>query len=272
MQTAEAAERKCFTWFPQSMDKKAVLPSIFCRYSSEQLRKSPFRVAYSRGVDEQSGRDIQVLVVEDQALMSQALAMFVDAGHGMRCVGIAEDGAAAVRMTAELQPDVVLMDMQLPIMDGVEATRRIAAAQHVPAIVAVTTFATEEYLLPAFRAGVQGFIVKDSRPHEVAAAVVQAFEGSMPVSPQVSRALVQLAVTQPDRSADAKELPEPLTPREREVLACLGQGMSNQEIAAELFVTEATVKAHVGRLMAKFGVDNRVKLVVNGVRLGLLTL
>ncbi len=251
---------------------KAVKPIIFCRRPPQQRRKYPSRVAYSRGVDEQSKQGIRVLVVEDQALMSQALAMFVDAGEGMHCVGIAEDGAAAVQMTADLRPDVVLMDMQLPVMDGVEATRRIVAAAHVPSIVAVTTFVTEEYLLPAFRAGVQGFIVKDSRPHEVAAAVTQAFEGSMPVSPQVSRALVRVAMTQPDRPAGTKVLLEPVTPREREVLACLGQGLSNQEIAAELFVTEATVKAHVGRLMTKFGVDNRVKLVVNGVRLGLVTL
>lgn len=237
-----------------------------------QLRKSPFAVAYSRGVDEQKKPDIRVLVVEDQALMSQALAMFVDAGEGMRCVGIAEDGVAAVRMNTRLRPDVILMDMQLPVMDGVEATKQIVASGHVPHIVAVTTFATEEYLLPAFRAGVQGFIVKDSRPHEVATAVQQAFDGGMPVSPQVSRALVEAAIVRPTASGHAQPLLEQLTPREKEVLACLGRGLSNQEVAAELFVAEATVKAHVGRLMAKFGVDNRVKLVVAGVRLGLLTL
>ena len=217
--------------------------------------------------------DIRVLVVEDQVLMSQALRMFINGAPGMACIGIAEDGGAAVAMTARLRPDVVLMDMQLPVMDGVEATTRILASAHRPAIVAITTFATDEYLVPAFRAGVHGFIVKDSRPAEVAHAVQQAHAGTMVVSPQVASALVKAVTAEPSSGGDVvASLREPLTGRESEVLALIGRGMSNRDVAGALFVTEATVKAHAGRLMAKFGVENRVQLVVSAVRLGLLTL
>ncbi|XAS64449.1 response regulator transcription factor [Micrococcaceae bacterium Sec5.8] len=217
--------------------------------------------------------DIRVLVVEDQALMSQALKVFIDAAPGMACVGIAEDGRSAVSMTARLRPDVVLMDMQLPLMDGAEATARILASDHCPAILAVTTFATDEYLVPAFRAGVQGFLVKDSRPAEIAAAVQQAHAGATVVSPQVTAALVKALVAEPLRTCHAAApLREPLTGRESEVLALIGQGLSNRDVANALFVTEATVKAHAGRLMAKFGVENRVQLVVCALKLGVLTL
>lgn len=218
--------------------------------------------------------DIRVLVVEDQALMSQALRMFIDGAPGMGCVGIAEDGAAAVEMAARLRPDVVLMDMQLPVMDGVEATSRILASAHRPAILAITTFATDEYLVPAFRAGVNGFIVKDSRPGEVAQAVQQAHAGTMAVSPKVATALVKAVTAEPATTGGvvADALREPLTGRESEVLALIGQGLSNRDVAGALFVTEATVKAHASRLMAKFGVENRVQLVVSAVKLGLLTL
>ncbi len=217
--------------------------------------------------------DIRVLVVEDQGLMSQALSMFINSAEGMTCVGIAEDGAAAVDSARRLQPDVVLMDMQLPVLDGIEATERILDSAHRPAIVAITTFATDEYLVPAFRAGVQGFIVKDSRPAEVADAVRQAHAGTMAVSPQVASALVSAVLTRPANSLEPQAaLHEPLTRREIEVLGMIGLGLSNRDVAAALFVTEATVKAHVGRLMAKFEVKNRVQLVVGAARLGMITL
>ncbi len=217
--------------------------------------------------------DIRVLVVEDQGLMSQALSMFIDGAAGMVCIGIAGDGLAAVEMASRLQPDVVLMDMQLPVLDGIEATTRILDSGCRPAILAITTFATGEYLVPAFRAGVQGFIVKDSRPAEVADAIRQAHAGTMAISPQVAEALVKEVIT---KAAVPGEQPaalrDPLTGRETEVLEMIGQGLSNRDVAAALFVTEATVKAHVGRLMAKFGVKNRVQLVVGAARRGLITL
>lgn len=215
---------------------------------------------------------IKVLVVDDHELMSQALHHFIDSTDDLESVGSAKDGVEAVSKTAEIQPDVVLMDMQMPRMDGVEATRKILEGDHRPAIVAITTFATDEYVVPAFGAGVQGFIVKDSKPHEVAEATRQAHQGMMTVSPAVAKILVQSALDSPVKKQRATDLLEPLTSREQEVLAAVGTGLSNKDIGAQLFVTEATVKAHIGRIMMKFGVQNRVQLVVAATRAGLIEL
>ncbi|MBB5598579.1 response regulator [Neomicrococcus lactis] len=215
---------------------------------------------------------IKVLVVDDHELMSQALQHFINSTDDLESVGSAKDGVEAIARTAELQPDVVLMDMQMPRMDGVEATQRILASDHRPAVVAITTFATDEYVVPAFGAGVQGFIVKDSKPHEVAEAVRQAHQGMMTVSPAVAKVLVQSALEAPAKKLRTDDLLEPLTSREQEVLTAVGTGLSNKDIGAQLFVTEATVKAHIGRMMMKFGVQNRVQLVVAATRAGLIDL
>lgn len=215
---------------------------------------------------------IGVLIVDDQALMGQAIRVFVDSTEDLITVGEANNGARAVEQCVALHPDVVLMDMQMPVMDGVEATRRITAQCPGVKVLAVTTFSTEEYLIPALRAGAIGYLLKDMEPGEIVSAVRRAHVGDAVLAPAVAKDLLAEIRGESRSAPDAADpaLSASLSDRELEVLALLGSGYSNAEMATQLFLSEATVKSHMGRIMAKFEVRDRVQLLIKATQKGLI--
>ncbi|MGV9411294.1 response regulator [Nocardia sp. NPDC003693] len=208
---------------------------------------------------------ITVLLVDDQRLVRAGLRMLIESTADLRVVGEAANGVEAIRLTAELAPDLVLMDLRMPGLDGVAATERITASGARAKILVLTTFDDDEHLYPALAAGAAGYLVKDTEPGDLLAAIRRTAEGDMLFSPPLLRRLVERVVT-------AREPAEPvpaqadLTPREREVLTLVGEGHSNQEIADALHLGVTTVKTHVANLMDKTGCDNRVRLAVYAFR------
>ncbi len=208
------------------------------------------------------GRVIRVLLVDDQRLVRAGLRMLCESVPDMQVVGEAADGAAAVRLAEQVHPDVVLMDLRMPGMDGTTATSRILAQRPSARVVVLTTFDDDEHLYPALAAGACGFLVKDASPDELLDGVRRAAAGDSPFSPAVLRRLVEQAVRHQQAPVAVPALPG-VTEREREVLALVGQGLSNPEIAARLHLGVTTVKTHVANLMAKTGSANRVQLAVH---------
>ena len=214
---------------------------------------------------------IEVLIVDDQPLMAKALKVFVDGSEGMTVVGDASNGAEAIRQAELLSPDVVVMDMQMPVMDGVEATRIITRDFPKTRVLAVTTFSSEQYLVPALRAGASGYLVKDAEPEEVVAAIRGVYEGNGVIAPQVASDLIDAVREVSTGPLHPGGRPEHgLTERELAVVLSLARGNSNSEIAAELFLAEATVKTHMGRIMDKWGVRDRVQVLIHAAQLGLV--
>ncbi|MEV4417659.1 response regulator transcription factor [Catellatospora sp. NPDC049609] len=204
---------------------------------------------------------IRVLLVDDQQLVRAGLRMLCESVPDMEVVGEAADGAAAVRLAEQLHPDVVLMDLRMPGVDGTTATARILAQRPSARVVVLTTFDDDDHLYPALAAGACGFLVKDASPGELLDGVRRAAAGDSPFSQTVLRRLVDQAVRTQGARAPAPA-PAGLTEREREVLGLVGAGMSNPEIAARLHLGVTTVKTHVANLMAKTGAANRVQLAV----------
>ncbi|GGT06837.1 response regulator [Nonomuraea spiralis] len=220
---------------------------------------------------------IRVLLVDDQPLLRTGFRLILEAESDITVVGQAGDGKAAMEQTRALLPDVVLMDVRMPGVDGIEATRRIvreaAPTAHVPKVLVLTTFDLDEYIVEALRAGASGFLLKDVPPDELVQAIRVVAAGDAIVAPSVTRRLL-------DRFA--KRLPSPyeqatparldrLTERELEVLRLIAKGMSNAEIAAKLVVSETTVKTHVGNVLTKLGLRDRVQAVVLAYETGLIT-
>jgi DNA-binding NarL/FixJ family response regulator len=209
---------------------------------------------------------VRVVLVDDQALLRQGFRMILEAEGDIEVVAEAEDGAQAVELVARCSPDVFVMDVRMPRMDGIEATRRIVSASRTARVLVLTTFDLDEYALGALRAGASGFILKDVRPAELVSAVRTVASGDAVVSPRATRRLLEeygrLAAGRGPVSSRALEDIERLSDREREVLAAMARGLSNGQIAEELYVSEATVKSHVGRILAKLGVRDRVQAVV----------
>ncbi|AYF79212.1 DNA-binding response regulator [Nocardia yunnanensis] len=205
---------------------------------------------------------IGVLLVDDQRLVRAGLRMLVEATADLRVVGEAADGLSAVRAAAESSPDLVLMDLRMPGMDGVAATREIRAASTAKVLV-LTTFDDDEHLFPALAAGASGYLVKDTDPDTLLAAIRRVMDGELLFSPPLLRRLIARAVAAP---ADTPTATVALTAREEQVLDLLGQGCSNTEIAQHLHLGVTTVKKHVAHLMDKTGCDNRVRLAVFAVR------
>ena len=217
---------------------------------------------------------ISVLLADDQPLLRRGFRMILEAEDGVTVTGEAGDGAEAVELARRVRPDVVLMDIRMPGTDGIEATRRITATEPGVRVLVLTTFDLDEYAFGALQAGASGFLLKDVRPHELVAAVRTVASGDAVVSPRVTRRLLeeyarQLPVADTDRADRYPQLAS-LTEREREVLAVVAQGLSNTEIAASLFVSETTVKSHVGRILAKLGLRDRVQIVVLAYESGLV--
>ncbi|MEV6833834.1 response regulator transcription factor [Streptomyces sp. NPDC051133] len=206
-----------------------------------------------------------VLVVDDQPLQRYGFRMLLDSVPGTEVVGEAAHGAEAVRKAAELRPDVVLMDVRMPGMDGIEATRRIVAAGDRSRVLVLTTFDIDEYVYAALRAGASGFLLKDARPEELLAGIRAVAGGDAVIAPALTRRLLhEFARLVPPGGDGSSEDPRlsSLTDREREILVAIGKGWSNGEIAGRFVLSESTVKTHVGRVLSKIGARDRIQAVI----------
>jgi len=214
---------------------------------------------------------IRVLLADDQVLVRAGFRALLDAEDGIEVVGEANDGDEAVRLAAERVPDVVLMDIRMPGVDGLEATKRIVADPRLQAVrvVILTTFDLDEYVFEALRIGASGFLVKDTEPVELIQAVRAAARGDALLSPGVTRRLVEEFATRAKEPRPTSQL-DALTDREREVMALVAEGLSNEEIATRLIVSPATAKTHVSRAMVKLGARDRAQLVVLAYESGLV--
>jgi NarL family two-component system response regulator LiaR len=208
---------------------------------------------------------IRVLLVDDHAVVREGLRTYLGLHDDLEVVGEAADGAEAVRVASELRPDVVLMDLMMPVLDGVGAMRALREQLPETRVIALTSFTDEATLLPALQAGAAGYLLKNVQPAELHRAIVAAHAGEALLDPAVAARLLE-AIAQPAGMA----APERLTPREREVLGLLGRGLSNKRIARELGVAEKTVKTHVGHVLAKLGVTDRTQAALLAVREGLV--
>ncbi|MGA6204445.1 response regulator [Nocardia testacea] len=213
---------------------------------------------------------ITVLIVDDQELMRVGLKMVLGAQPDIEVVGEADNGAAAVARAAELTPDVVLMDVRMPVVDGVTATGRILEADHGSRVLVMTTFDLDEHALGALRAGASGFLLKDTPPEDLISAIRSVAAGDAVVSPKVTKRLLDRLIAEEPTPSRDPEILEVLTAREREVLEQIAAGRSNAEIAGQLFLSEATVKTHVGRVLTKLGLRDRVQAVVLAYETGLV--
>ncbi|MDQ2813618.1 MAG: response regulator transcription factor [Actinomycetota bacterium] len=213
---------------------------------------------------------IRVLVVDDQELVRSGFCVILDTVDGITVAGEAADGQAAVAEAAARRPDVVLMDIRMPGMDGLEATRLITRGPAAPKVVILTTFDLDEYVYEALRAGASGFLLKDSPRADLIAAVRAAAAGHALLAPSVTRRLIEVFARRPPEISPSPARLASLTAREREVLVMLARGGSNAEIAAALFVSEATVKTHVGNLLAKLGLRDRVQAVILAYETGIV--
>ena len=214
---------------------------------------------------------IRVLLADDQDLVRAGFRALLDAEQDIEVVGEADDGEQAARLAAELVPDVVLMDIRMPGVDGLEATRRIASDERLAAvrIVILTTFDLDEYVFEAVRLGASGFLVKDTEPADLVRAVRAAAGGDALLSPGITRRLIEEFATHTREPRPSPDLNQ-LTEREREVMGLVAAGLSNEEIAKRLFVSPATAKTHVSRAMVKLGARDRAQLVVFAYESGLV--
>lgn len=216
---------------------------------------------------------IRLLLVDDESLTRETLHDYMSFDPHIEIVGEASDGARAVEQVRALRPDVVLMDMQMPKMDGVEATSLIRAEFPEIGVLGLSTFSTDRYVVPLLRAGASGYLVKDATPEEMVAAVRAVHDGESILSPQVTRHVVDgVADSVPVAREVDTELLSALTDRELEVVELLARGMNNKEIAAELFITESTVKSRFVKVMGKLGVRDRVQMLITSLDRGLVDL
>ena len=215
-----------------------------------------------------------VVIADDQSLQRLAVRMLLDAAPGMTVVGEAGNGAQAVRVAADLRPDVVLMDVRMPGVDGIEATRRIVAAGNRTRVLILTSFDLDEYAYAGLRAGASGFLFKDARPEELIAGIHAVATGDAVVPPRLTRRLLDAHahhVLAPGAQPRPDARLTKLSKREREVLVAIGKGWTNAEIAEHLVLTESTVKKHVGRALAKIGARDRIQAVIIAYDAGLVT-
>jgi DNA-binding NarL/FixJ family response regulator len=214
---------------------------------------------------------IQVVVADDQALVRGSFRVLLDTAADLCVVGEAENGAHAVDVVARQRPDVVLMDVRMPELDGIEATRRITAAPSLAnvRVIILTTFDLDEYVYAALRAGASGFLLKDTRPGDLLSAIRVVAAGEALLAPTVTRRLIQRFAALPESVQVPRDL-SGVTKRELEVLALVGRGLSNSEIAERLHISLATAKTHVARLLAKLGARDRAQLVIVAYESGLI--
>jgi NarL family two-component system response regulator LiaR len=213
---------------------------------------------------------IRVLVADDHAVVRKGIAAVLSTEPGIEVVGEAAEGAEAVAAARQLHPDVVLMDLMMPEMNGIEALRRILADQPGTRVLVLTSFATDDQVLPAIKAGALGYLLKDSGPDELVRAIRQVHRGESSLHPKVARQLVEhVARPAEPTPTDAAEI---LTGRERDVLRLVARGLSNQQIAAELVLSEATVRVHVSNILSKLQLESRTQAALYALRQGLASL
>ena len=215
---------------------------------------------------------IRVIVADDQDLVRTGFCVFLEATDGITVVAEAANGAEAVRAAAEHQPDVILMDVRMPEMDGLEATRLITGGDRAgpPRVVMLTTFDFDDYVYEALRSGASGFLLKDAPRHDLVAAIKVAAAGNALLAPSVTMRLIDAFARRPPETLPAPSRLASLTARERDILLRLARGLTNAEIAADLVVSEATVKSHVGNLLAKLGLRDRVQAVILAYETGIV--
>jgi two-component system, NarL family, response regulator LiaR len=211
---------------------------------------------------------IRVLIADDHVVVRKGIRALLATEPGIDVVGEATDGAEAVRAAAELRPDIILMDIVMPTMDGIEAVRRIMAAQPGSRILVLTSFATDDQIFPALKAGALGYLLKDTGPEDLVQAIRQVHRGESSLHPTIARKVLQELSRPPQRPPT----PDPLTEREVEVLRLVAQGRSNQEIARMLVVSEATVRTHVSSILSKLHLASRTQAALYALREGLASL
>jgi DNA-binding NarL/FixJ family response regulator len=212
---------------------------------------------------------LSVVIADDQLLLRAGFRKLLDGEDGLEVVGDAGDGQEAVELVGRLRPNVVLMDIRMPVMDGIEATRRISTRFPATAVLVLTTYDLDEYVFSALDAGASGFLLKDSPPDELTAAIRVVARGDALIAPSITRRLIAEFAGRASATG-LRELP-PISDREREVLVGVARGLSNSELASEFFIGEATVKSHVSSLLNKLGCRDRVQLVVAAYEAGLVT-
>lgn len=213
-----------------------------------------------------------VLICDDQGLVRLGLRKILDVEPDLEVVGEADDGEQAIQAAARLRPDVVLMDIRMPVLDGISATRRIVAERPMARVLVLTTFGLDTYVYDALRAGASGFMLKDAPPEEIAAAVRIVARGEALLAPSITRGVIEEFARMPrGRRAGVPAEVAQLTPREREVLDLLVRGMSNMEICHRLVISDATAKTHVARILQKLAVRDRVQVVIYAYERGLVT-
>lgn len=216
-----------------------------------------------------AAKTVQVVLADDQGMIRSGLRALLESAPDIRVVGEAGDGAAAVALAEAHQPDVVLMDIRMPGLDGIEATRQIRTGHPGVAVIVLTTYDVDEYVVAAVRAGAVGFLLKDGDADDLIQAVRVAARGDAVVEPSALRRLLATFAATPDPARGGSP-PGGLTPRELEVLALVGRGLSNTEISERLYVSETTTKTHIGNLLAKLGARNRAHLVITAYESGLI--
>jgi DNA-binding NarL/FixJ family response regulator len=225
------------------------------------------------GPHEEAGdRVIRVLIVDDQALVRAGFRMILDSQPDIEVAGEAADGAQALRMAGQLRPDVILMDIRMPGLDGIAATRQLAEAGHSRAkVIILTTYELDEYLFDALQAGASGFLLKDVVPEDLIRGVRVVADGGALLAPSVTQTLIAAFAARPRRSQAPGPDLSSLTPREREILTLVGTGLTNAQIAADLVISENTVKTHVARVFDKLAIHERVQAVIIAYDTGLVT-
>ena len=208
---------------------------------------------------------IRVVLIDDEPLVRAGLAAIIDTGPGLEVVGEADDGADAISLVDRTQPDVVIMDVRMPRLDGLEATRLLVARQEAPRVLILTTFDSDDYVFEALRAGADGFVLKRAQPDELIRAVHTVASGEVLLYPQKVRAMAARATSREDLAGSAQ-----LSNREQEVLALMARGLSNAEIAGEMFLGSETVKTYVSSLLGKLGARDRTQAVIRAFESGFI--